>query len=979
MSHRARLPEALSQAEDRLRSIRRHVSDPKHLPPAVGVGLSGGGIRSATFCLGVFQALARLRLLGSIDYLSTVSGGGYFGSFFGRLFTRTYVEGVDDVATMLEDRETAAEGRTLPPGVLRWLRENGRYLSPRGAGDLMQMLAGILRNWVALHVSLLSLVALAAILVVAVRAWAEGSLPDGAAAFARPVPLPGGWGLWLSPWWILPAAIFVFGAFPAGAAYWLLEWPSAQSVAKRTMVSFGWVAVVLVPAAAVGWIELRLRRSGAIGGWLARDVDEAFVVFLLVASLVVVLIRIWSLAVAETAYSGRWKPSPRQVPPILPTLLFAAILVWRFAVGDETTTVFGGLLLLAVGLAWAAARIVLPSSGRAAETAEEKKERSAPVYRDALARNRLTTWLRVALFATAGSLAIVVVDSIGESLYRGSSIGGGGGNEVRLVTIVSAVAALLGPAAKVLPLILGRRKKRRGAVFLDAVLGIVAIVVVAILLTGVFGLAHAVRWGFGPAAPPGAQAPEGQTTWLVVTIAMLLLYALLCGATWSFLNSSSQLPFYKARLARAYLGASNPRRVGTGVAEGEEGGVGQVVPGDDVGLLEYFGVPRADGDAFFGTDDTAFRRGAPLHLINVTINETKGGKSQVQQQDRKGLGMCLGPCGIHAGVEDHLVFDRDTAASTGPSTAWGNPGPWIPVRSEPATAERSRFLIDTTSGKAWASLEPLTLGHWIAISGAAFSTGTGYRTSLGLSLLAGIGNVRLGYWWDSRRLASWMGNVLLWVPRRVFAVQSYLLQEFLARFPGTSRRHWYLSDGGHFENLGGYELIRRRLPLIVLVDAEADPNFEFGGLSNLVRKARIDFDAEVRFLDAQELDGILSNQERTKIGTLDELRRGRWEADPGSDPPRYSRRHAALAVVTYHDSDRRSLLLYVKASMTGDEPIDVRQYHVEHEAFPHEPTSDQFFDEAQWESYRKLGEHIGTELFGAASKWDPAGFKGSSL
>jgi len=61
-----------------------------------------------------------------------------------------------------------------------------------------------------------------------------------------------------------------------------------------------------------------------------------------------------------------------------------------------------------------------------------------------------------------------------------------------------------------------------------------------------------------------------------------------------------------------------------------------------------------------------------------------------------------------------------------------------------------------------------------------------------------------------------------------FPVQVCLLDEFLARFPGTARKHWYLSDGGHFENLGGYELIRRRRPLIVIVDAEQDADFEFG-------------------------------------------------------------------------------------------------------------------------------------------------------
>ena len=62
-----------------------------------GVALSGGGIRSATFCLGVFQALAQLGRLAGIDYISTVSGGGYFGAFLGRLYRRSEIQNGEQV------------------------------------------------------------------------------------------------------------------------------------------------------------------------------------------------------------------------------------------------------------------------------------------------------------------------------------------------------------------------------------------------------------------------------------------------------------------------------------------------------------------------------------------------------------------------------------------------------------------------------------------------------------------------------------------------------------------------------------------------------------------------------------------------------------------------------------------------------------------------------------------------------------------
>jgi hypothetical protein len=77
---------------------------------------------------------------------------------------------------------------------------------------------------------------------------------------------------------------------------------------------------------------------------------------------------------------------------------------------------------------------------------------------------------------------------------------------------------------------------------------------------------------------------------------------------------------------------------------------------------------------------------------------------------------------------------------------------------------------------------------------------------------------------------------------------------FWAAFMAPRRRRWRLSEGGNFENLGGDELIRRRLPLIGIIGADADPNYGFKDVANLVRKARLDFDAEITFLDGAELD-----------------------------------------------------------------------------------------------------------------------------
>jgi len=90
----------------------------------------------------------------------------------------------------------------------------------------------------------------------------------------------------------------------------------------------------------------------------------------------------------------------------------------------------------------------------------------------------------------------------------------------------------------------------------------------------------------------------------------------------------------------------------------------------------------------------------------------------------------------------------------------------------------------------------------------------------------------------------------------------------------------------------------------------------------------------------------------SEIGSLDEFAEEKTR-----------RHHALLAAVRYEDRPTpESLILFIKPTVAGNEPADLREYEHSHPAFPNEPTTDQFFDEAQWESYRKLGEHAGLQL-----------------
>lgn len=144
-----------------LTSVKLDASDKRE--PAVdlglmGLALSGGGIRSATFCLGVLQALARHDLLNKIDYLSTVSGGGYIGSslsYFLKLknaidpeTNKAFGVGKEDFPYGTAEpgpmaRRTESENDRK---ILHGLRSRGNYLTPGKGITLTSGLGVVLRG-----------------------------------------------------------------------------------------------------------------------------------------------------------------------------------------------------------------------------------------------------------------------------------------------------------------------------------------------------------------------------------------------------------------------------------------------------------------------------------------------------------------------------------------------------------------------------------------------------------------------------------------------------------------------------------------------------------------------------------------------------------------------------------------------------------------------------------------------------------------
>jgi hypothetical protein len=302
----------------------------------------------------------------------------------------------------------------------------------------------------------------------------------------------------------------------------------------------------------------------------------------------------------------------------------------------------------------------------------------------------------------------------------------------------------------------------------------------------------------------------------------------------------------------------------------------------------------------------------PYHLINTALNLTRS--SNLAWQERKAASFVIAPlfCGYElerGGGQNGERYQRTAEYLVPPGTNAGASGGWLP------------------------------LGTALTISGAAASPNMGYHTSAATAFLLTIFNVRLGWWMQNTRSRSSWGRKgprvgIWWLLRELFAMTD------------ESRGFVYLSDGGHFENLGIYELVRRRCRFILAVDAGQDRDFRFEDLGNAVRKCETDLRARI------------------------DIRARAIVPDPQTGRSLF---HCTVGEIHYADhtvEPRTGLLLYVKPSLTGNEPADVSQYAKAHPGFPHESTADQWFAESQFESYRKLGLHVLSTILESVAEGD---------
>ena len=333
-------------------------------------------------------------------------------------------------------------------------------------------------------------------------------------------------------------------------------------------------------------------------------------------------------------------------------------------------------------------------------------------------------------------------------------------------------------------------------------------------------------------------------------------------------NTLTVHSFYKARLVRAYMGASNDARRFARDVE-----ITEAVPGDDVPLV--------------GMRNTS--HGAPYHLVNTTLNLV--GASDLATVQR---------------VSDYFVMSKRYCGS-------------LRTGYRPT----SEYSCGTVS-----------LGTAVAVSGAAASPNMGAQTpSAALAMLLTLFNVRLGFWAPTPNRGYWRaGSARLW--------PVYTIQELLSQTTDL-QSFSNLTDGGHFENTGAYSLIQRGCRFILIGDCGADPRPSFADLGELVRKVRIDFQTEIEI----DLSDLLAKEPKRHyaVGTI-----------------RYAKVHADTLGLP--EDERTGTLIVIKPNRAGAS-ADVLQYGFDNDAFPQQSTADQWFDEKQFESYRRLGCISGDSLF----------------
>jgi Patatin-like phospholipase len=941
-----------------------------------GICFSGGGIRSATFNLGILQGLAVKGWLDQVDYLSSVSGGGYIHSW---------------LAAWLKRKSTSRKERNLPqpelaawqhvmcrlvplphhepgqpfqavwPSQIQWLRRYSNYLTPhKGAftGDTWAAVASWIRN-VSVNQGLLISIFLAVLCVPHLIAPHVHLQPYQATA---------------------PTTSSVVSSATAGGATTTLT--LGLGPAQPAPITDGLAAT---PTDSFADVFRRYARWDAIPGMpVAPWSRAAFLFFLLAGVSIGRFLRVeysGSLPWKEDelpdrrgnslrARFRRWQVVWANVLIVAPMLLFGLCLT-HVSLSDPASFTLKLFFLLAA-LVW----IETFSGGALAETVRLEQERrkacspqtewQAPLWWRAgwaavlallavpaaiagalvgmaIAAGLNSIWMRdiarwlllddstsvqlvlgTLLFFWLPPLTMVLAsgmigknfpDWLGEWLAR-----------IRGYTLIAGIGwtflfgcslwtpgaathlwhspwikwpAIITWTGTTLGGVLGGKSSKTGGDSNGSggPLGWIAIVAPYVYIAGLAVLLSlALEWG--SRLIPANTFPLAEFGVWIALIFFFACFAALLG--WRLdINQFSMHSFYRNRLTRCYLGASNKKRNPSPITGFDE---------RDSNDLPINKLTPAEGYP------------GPMPIFCCTMNITTG--ENLAWQERKAASFVFTP--LYSGYTVGWTEWRKNLRFNGfvPTAMLYPGGPNV------ATA--------------------------VAASGAALSPNWGYHTKPATAFLMTMFDVRLGLWVPNPRRSVAAGQrvdaAACKVPPASPSFAPFrLLSELLGSVDDTSK-YVYLTDGGHFDNMGLYELVRRRCYRILICDAEEDGNYTYEGIGAAIRKCRIDFGVAINL----DLAGISPNQESKLSGA-----------------------HMVRGTIRYPETlpGEDGEVIYIKASLTRraphgsppvapgtvelpDVPGDVQNYKLQHEDFPHDSTAEQWFTESQFESYRRLGQRV---------------------
>lgn len=981
----------------------------------VGLAFSGGGIRSATFNLGILQGLADLRLLKYFDYISTVSGGGYIGAWLCAWIKR---EGsAENVELQLQSsrvKQAEAKRQNLKAGEvfdaepepIHHLRSYSNYLTPRLgllSADSWVLgaiyLRNILLNLVVLVPLLLGLImserllmllfimttdteytgpweklvwitgqSLTVLMLVLVFLWIRRSIRQIRDSFARNAQSAQNyqWERWYLHCYIM-APLLVLGVLITWLSHaqfvWLEGAANVPSFLLLPEISL-WIPMERVWLARLWAGTTMALMMGAFQVLSGFDLPEDTDTMSVGKALILRLSRV-ALGLLTGFIGG-----------VLVYSVFMSLhtLSLNGEHGPVLALTFGPPLFLGAMILIAFIQVGLISRLWSDPIREwwSSVAAASMIY--------LCAWIGIFGLSIWGPWIILVLEQKLEGV--GAVLGAGW-----ITSIVSGILAI--------------RRSVHGAtswpnrliVRVVPIIFLVGLVILTAFVTDYF----VPVWGFSrtpdeylqsveqaqvPTSDRGT-ADDGDSPretgggmaanirlLQAMSVTIVVLFALTAFASRRIdVNTFSLNALYRNRLARCYLGASRPK---SWAADGSH--LNRGAPTNAVNCSERFPNPITGLDPHDDfplselRSDSQQRAETRREEVLKAISEIKTRQSTVFHRPWYLRGFYR--------LQNwwRLRCLRHYMASLRPENNYLGP---IPVLStalnlvqggELAWQERMAESFAFTpfySGSKTTGYVPtedyaggISLARAVAISGAAVSPNMGYHSNRPVTALLTIFNMRLGAWLGNPRLPTWKMRG----PKRLLR---YLKNELLG-LTNADGDFVYLSDGGHFENLGLYELIRRRCRYIVASDSGADPGFTYADLASFIRKVQIDF-------------GIRIQMETQRLTPAPQTGLSECHVAVGKiyygDVDCFTEENISPSLVDGFDSGRRQfrpernegLLIYIKPTITGDETQDVLNYRACSPLFPHEPTTDQWFGESQFESYRALGWHIARGAFGLAA------------